>query len=230
MSLPAGRIGRVRARRTSALLIALSAAALARPAAAQTCLGTASFEAGHVQLGARTALATAWSSGELRLSAGTRGVFGGLSVAIDYFSGAFPYPEGYALEGSGWVGYEVRPWERLGVCPIAGYRGQFGPRDLSSGITTVRNRYSAGLAAGRWLPLGRANGLVPAVSVSVEHDADSFEQDLNVVHDNLTFLRGEIDVGLVLWRRWTLRPGVAFPLTSRDRRLTAWFAGVLVNL
>jgi hypothetical protein len=177
-------------RHPTPFLIALCVAAFAPPAAAQTCLGTASFGAGHVQLGARTALATAWGSGELRLSAGTCGVFGGLSVAIDYFTGGIPYPEGYALEGSGWVGYEVRPWGRLGVCPIASYRGQFGPRDLSSGITTVRNRYSAGLAAGRLLPLGRSSGLVPTVSVSVVHDADSFEQDLNVVHTDLTFLRG----------------------------------------
>ena len=118
-----------------------------------------------MQLGARTALATAWSSGEVRLSAGARGVFGGLSVAIDYFSGGLPHPEGYALEGSGWMGWQVRLGPRLGVCPVASYRGQFGPRDLSVGITTVRNRYSAGLAAGRQLPLGRSSRLVRTVSV-----------------------------------------------------------------
>jgi hypothetical protein len=217
------------------LPVALVLASVVLPTApvtgfAQTCLGRATFATGQVQLGATTVVATGVGSTGLALAAGTRTIFGGLAVAVDYFTGPFPYAEGYALEGSARLGYQVQAGSRFSVCPIVSYRGQYGPRDLAASVTTVRNRYSAGVGAGRLLPLGRLVALVPTVTLSVAHDADRLEQFGSTQPVDLTFVSAETGVGFVLGRRWTIRPIVAFPLTSRDRRLTSWGASVSVNL
>lgn len=86
-------------RRAVPLLVVLSVSTLAAPGRAQTCLGTASFGMGHVQLGGTSLGATGQGSAALGPAAGTRGILGGLSVAIDHFTRGLPFPEGYALEG-----------------------------------------------------------------------------------------------------------------------------------
>lgn len=216
--------------RTALLLAVVVLPTMPATGFAQICLGYASFAAGRVQVGASTSVATGVGSSGLSLAAGTRTIFGGLAIGIDYYSGEFPDPEGDALEASGRLGYQVQLGSHLSLCPIVSYRGQFGPRDLAVDATAILNRYSGGVGAGRQFPLGKSTALVPAATLFVARDADQIELRGATWPSNLTFVGASAGVGLVLGQRWTLRPTLAFPLTSRDRRLTTWGLSVAVNL
>jgi hypothetical protein len=204
--------------RTRSVLFALAVVALpATRLSAQTCIGSASFSAGHVRIGAGLGTSDGVKSYGASLAAGANsGLYasGGLS--------RFEYSDidGFGTAGSGksvaldaGVAINLNRSRTVQFCPEVGYQHVSGPDIQYAGytITTSARAYSYGGTFGGTVAVLPALDLVPfagAYYVTTRATAtlvtDSRSETQNY---------GEFDVGagFVINKTLTLHPSVVIP-------------------
>lgn len=181
-------------------------------AAAQACLGNASFATNHLQMsgGFRSTadveeLGTAFTSG-------SNSVFAGLGV------------NSYALGGgdanvrvAGSLGYQVPVTAsgRVQACPLI--RASYGlPTDDydGSGGELRTQSYGFGLAVGGALVRGERFAIVPSVQASVQRNLFRVSGGLAPVDDADTYGVVGFGVGFVMNESLSLRPSVSLPIRA----------------
>lgn len=196
------------------LLLPFATALVALPvtAAAQTCLGNASFAANHLQMGGTyTSVGDADELGASFVS-GSNSVFAGLGVSSYSFDGGDAN-----VRISGALGYQVpvSVSGRVQACPLL--RASFGlpTTDYNgSGGDLTTQSYGLGLAVGGTLLQRERLALVPSVQATVQRDVFTIAGGLTP--DDVTETYGTIGValGIVMNESLSLRPSVSIPVNA----------------
>jgi hypothetical protein len=176
-------------------LVGLAAVCLsAGSLTAQTCNGTASFDAGKTRVGAGIRMPDGGTifDGEFAASSST-GLFGGATIALLDPSGP---ADGSTVFG-GFLGksMHVDAKKTISMCP-QGYV-QFGENST--------NAFGVGVSFGRSFAQTSFD-IVPFGSATLSRDDYGLTDDMN-----LTLQGG---AGFVLSKKWTIRPYLTLPLTD----------------
>jgi hypothetical protein len=218
--------------RSRFLLSAVLLACVTAPAAAQRCLGTASFARGAVRPGVGIAFADQEKSLSASVSFGEPGGwFAGGSVGTAMYEGlsengtTFGANLGYAIPVASGGGVEL--------CPIAQYTHQSGPKvDLGFGLGTFdlsADAYAFGLAIGGVASGSEQFELVPFASAAYSSVSASASLGGASASATQRYTLLEAGVGFVIGGRTTFRPSVAYPL-GIDGATAVLSLGVSVNL
>ena len=199
--------------RTTHVLVAIALELSAALAAAQTCLGTASFSSGRVRLSAALEEATSHDKGYgVDIDVGAAGPFAGVGLTRAEYDG---------IEGAGTVfgagaGYAINlnATKTVQFCPTAGFRYQTGP-DVVFETTTIHNSSRGigfGGSCGGVVRVAPTFDIVPFVDASYTNWRTRYSAQ--GMSGSESFDYGEIDVGagFVINKTLTLSPSVSFPV------------------
>lgn len=208
----------------AALVAALTA--LPAVATAQTCLGSPSFTANHLQLGADVNVAENATSFGAQLGSGSETVFasfGGGGVTYDNVDGS-------TIFVGGTLGYQVKASAsgRAQVCPVLSASYGWGPNDIagSGSDLTVKN-FSFGLAFGSAMGSGEV-ALVPSASVAFVYSSASVDVFGGTFDGDDTYGMAGIGLGVLLNSQLSIRPSVSMPFGVEDAK-PIYGIGVTLN-
>lgn len=184
-------------------LAALSLAFVPSVAAAQTCLGNASFATNHLQLAGDMTAGDGADEFGLSFVSGSNTAFAGLGVGFISYSGD------QRLAVRGVLGYQVPATSSgsIQVCPVLRAGLGFGEDsgDISSQI------YSLGLAVGGVMLRAERIALVPSVTLAMQHERfDDFGANITDEYGTATFA-----LGIVLNESLSIRPSFLMPIGAR---------------
>lgn len=194
-------------------LVAVSLAFVPAVAAAQTCLGNASFATNHLQMSGDMTFGDGADELGLSFVSGSNTVFAGLGI------GSLTYDGGDAsLVYRGVLGYQV-PATNSGsvqVCPTVRAGLGFGPDNFNgTGGKFSSQTYSLGLAVGGVLMRAERLTLVPSVALGMQHER--FKIDGGLAPDEVTDEYGTATfaLGVVLNESLSIRPSFLMPIGAR---------------
>ena len=208
-------------------VIVLSLAGLSRQSDAQTCVGSASFGAGALRLGASASFSDGSKLYGGEFAAGApHGVFAALDAgSVSYNGGGSSSVIGATL------GYDVAVGPVTSFCPFVGYTHLSFP-DINTGtgtITSSGNNINFGGALGMTAKTAPNFDLVPFVSAQYVHASVSSNfagVGSNTASDDYGLLG--VGVGFVFSKRVTFNPSVSVPVGIKGAK-TSVGIGLSVN-
>ena len=209
----------------SILPIALIAVTVPTTAAAQVCLGNASFAANHLQMSGSYTFTSDFDELGAAFTSGSNSVFAGLGVSSYSVDGGDPN-----LRIGGTLGYQVpvSAKGRVQACPLL--RATYGlPTDDYNGtggeLTT--QSYGIGLAFGGTLLQRERLALIPSVQASVQRDI--FTERGGLAPDDLadTYATVGVALGIVMNDALSLRPSMSLPVNAA---FDEWLFGIGLSL
>ena len=209
----------------SILPIALIAVTVPTTAAAQVCLGNASFAANHLQMSGSYTFTSDFDELGAAFTSGSNSVFAGLGVSSYSVDGGDPN-----LRIGGTLGYQVpvSAKGRVQACPLL--RATYGlPTDDYNGtggeLTT--QSYGIGLAFGGTLLQRERLALIPSVQASVQRDIFTVRGGL--APDDLadTYATVGVALGIVMNDALSLRPSMSLPVNAA---FDEWLFGIGLSL
>ncbi|MGH7656320.1 MAG: autotransporter outer membrane beta-barrel domain-containing protein [Gemmatimonadaceae bacterium] len=194
------------------IVIVTSLAGLAGRSDAQSCVGTASFAAGIVRLGA----SAAFTDGAKQYSGGLAlGAPHGVFAAVDAGSISYDGGGGASTVVGANLGYDVAVGPGASFCPIVAYSHVSFPdvRVGGSTITTSENVVAFGGAFGVTATVAPNLDLVPYLAGEYAH-ASASESETGVGSDSQSQDYGvlSVGVGFVINKMFTFGPSVAVPV------------------
>jgi hypothetical protein len=181
---------------------ALVVCTLAGPAAAQTCVGRASFADAPWQARVESTFSSESHTFGPSLLRGGRTVFGGANVDLVGYNSISET----AASIGGTVGAEGRIASRLTVCPVVTVLHQFGPsvsgNDLSVNVAAFGGRMGFVASENQTLQV------VPMIGMDAQWEHDSVTSGGNTNSDSRTFTVARLGVGFVLNRKTSIVPEI----------------------
>jgi len=199
-------------RRTLVVSMALLAVVNA-PAAAQACLGLASFSNGNMQVSGNGQ----FTEGANRYGAGfsyglPASVFGGAQISTTSFDGA----EASSLGIGANLGYQLSLGKaaNVHVCPVASLELGMGP-DVDSTATTPGSNASSrlanlGFSVGTTMAASPRMQIIPSVGLGLAYNQLRLEGA--TTNPSETYGQAQLGVGLVFNQTIAVRPSVSIPL------------------
>ncbi|HEX2249708.1 MAG TPA: hypothetical protein VHH32_05130 [Gemmatimonadales bacterium] len=199
-------------RRSLAILLSLLAI-IRTPAAAQTCMGLASFSAAPVQVTANgnfSDLTTTFgATGGYGIPAG---VYGNVGISTTSYDGV----EGSALALAARTGYQLNlsTARQIQVCPTASFELGMGPNDEIGGVEQSGRTATVGLALGAEMVAGPRMRVVPSAGLYLGHSKQKAEntEGATLFEISNTFGLAQVGVGIILNQNISLRPSIDIPL------------------
>ena len=197
-------------RRTLLVSMAL-AAAVSAPAAAQTCLGLASFSAGKMQVSGNGQ----FTEGANRFGAGFNygmpsGIFAGASLSSTSYEAADASSLGIGAN----VGYQLTLGKsaNIHVCPVAGFELGMGPDDDASETDASSQNANLGFSLGTTLRGSPRMQIIPTVGLGLAYSKQKLEVASASSEFSDTYGQAQLGVGLVFNQSIAVRPSVSIPL------------------
>jgi hypothetical protein len=197
-------------RRTLLVSMAL-AAAVSAPAAAQTCLGLASFSAGKMQVSGNGQ----FTEGANRFGAGFNygmpsGIFAGASLSSTSYEAADASSLGIGAN----VGYQLTLGKsaNIHVCPVAGFELGMGPDDDASETDASSQNANLGFSLGTTLRGSPRMQIIPTVGLGLAYSKQKLEVATVSSEFSDTYGQAQLGVGLVFNQSIAVRPSVSIPL------------------
>ncbi len=197
-------------RRTLVVSMALFAVVNA-PAAAQTCLGLASFSHGKMQVSGNGQFA----QGSNRFGAGFNyglpaSVFAGAQISTTSFDGA---PSSSLGVGAN-VGYELSVGKaaNIHVCPTASLELGMGPDDDAAGINASSRAANVGFSLGTTMGATPRMQIVPTAGLGLAYSKLKLEDATTTTELSDTYGQARLGVGIIFNQQIAVRPSVDIPL------------------
>ena len=197
-------------RRTILVSMAL-AAAVSAPAAAQTCLGLASFSAGKMQVSGNGQ----FTEGANRFGAGFNygmpsGIFAGASLSSTSYEAADASSLGIGAN----VGYQLTLGKaaNIHVCPVASLELGMGPDDDASETDASSQNANLGFSLGTTLRGSPRMQIIPTVGLGLAYSKQKLEVASASSEFSDTYGQAQLGVGLVFNQSIAVRPSVSIPL------------------
>jgi len=197
-------------RRTLVVSMALLAVVNA-PAAAQTCLGLASFSAGKMQVSGNGQFA----EGSNRFGAGFNyglpaSVFAGAQISTTSFDGA---PSSSLGVGAN-VGYQMSVGKaaNIHVCPTASLELGMGPDDDAAGINASSRSANVGFSLGTTMGATPRMQIVPTAGLGLAYSKLKLEDATTTTELSDTYGQARLGVGIIFNQQIAVRPSVDIPL------------------
>ncbi len=197
-------------RRTLVASLALIAVVNA-PAAAQTCLGLASFSHGNMQVSGNGQFA----SGMNRFGAGFNyglpaSVFAGAQISTTSFDGA---PSSSLGVGAN-VGYQMSVGKaaNIHVCPTASLELGMGPDDAAAGINASSRSANVGFSLGTTMGATPRMQIVPTAGLGLAYSKLKLEDATTTTELSDTYGQARLGVGIIFNQQIAVRPSVDIPL------------------
>jgi hypothetical protein len=197
-------------RRTLFVSMALVAAVNA-PAAAQTCLGLASFSNGNMQVSGNGQ----FTEGVNRFGAGftygiPAGVFAGAQLSTTSYDGADASSMGIGAN----VGYQLNMGKsaNIHVCPVASFELGMGPDDDASDTDASTQNATLGFSLGTTLKGSPRMQVIPSVGLGLAYSKLKVEVASASSEVSDTYGQAQLGVGLVFNQNIAVRPSVSIPL------------------
>jgi hypothetical protein len=198
-------------RRTLVASLALIAVVNA-PAAAQTCLGLASFSQGKMQVSGNGQFA----SGANRFGAGFNyglpaSVFAGAQVSTTSYDGAPSSSLGIGAN----VGYQmsVGKASNIHVCPTASLELGMGPDDDANGINASSRSANVGFSLGTMMGATPRMRIVPTAGLGLAYSKLKLEETGNPTTEiSDTYGQARLGVGFIFNQQIAVRPSIDIPL------------------
>ena len=207
--------------RLAASVLAAAVLLPAAPLLAQTCRGTASFNAHPVRIGGVVSTGDNVSLIGLDLSFGEDdGAFGGVGVGVQDIDGT----DESATQLTGTIGYQIpvgvaARGQRAGglqVCPIGSVGLRLGP-NFDGGPDTRGLAAAGGFSLGAPLAMTPTVNLVPfgGLQLVYARNTTDFDNDDDVTSTD-TYASLDLGAGFTFGDRFTIRPSVDIPLGLDD--------------
>lgn len=196
-------------RRTLVALLALFAAVSA-PAAAQTCLGLASFSNGPIQVAGHGSFTQGVNSFGGSLGYGLpHSVFGSAAVSTT----SYDVVNASSLGIGATVGYQMTLGKsaQAQLCPTASFGVGNGPDDQAAGINESRRSANVGFSVGTSMAASPRMQIVPNAGLSLAY-GKSKREGVAVVETSDTYGLARLGVGVVISQNMSVRPSVDIPL------------------
>lgn len=198
-------------RRTLVVSLALFAVVNA-PAAAQTCLGLASFSQGNIQVSGNGQ----FTQGSNRFGAGLNyglpaGIFGGAQVSTTSYDG----PGSSSLGVGGNLGYQLSVGRaaNIQVCPVASLELGNGPDDNATNTNVSSRVANVGLSLGTTMGASPRMQIVPAAGLGLAYGKQTTKVDgVSAPDVSETYGLARLGVGLIFNQQIAVRPSVDIPL------------------
>jgi hypothetical protein len=197
-------------RRTLVASLAL-VAVINAPAAAQTCLGLASFSHGKMQVAGNGQ----FSDGSNRFGAGFNyglpaGVFAGAQVSTTSFDGADASSLGIGAN----VGYQMTVGKaaNIHVCPTASLELGMGPDDDAAGINASSRAANVGFSLGTTMGSTPRMQIVPTAGLGLAYAKLSLDDGTATTELSDTYGQARLGVGFIFNQQISVRPSVDIPL------------------
>jgi hypothetical protein len=198
-------------RRTLLVSMAL-AAAVSAPAAAQTCLGLASFSSGKMQVSGNGQ----FTEGANRFGAGFNyGMPAGIFAGAQLSSTSYEVADASSLGIGANVGYQLTLGKTadIHVCPVASLELGMGPDDDASNTDVSQRNATIGFSLGKALAGSPRMQIIPAAGLSLAYGKVSTDVDGVAAPDQSnTYGLARLGVGFVFNRTIAVRPSVDIPL------------------
>lgn len=197
-------------RRTLVASLAL-VAVINAPAAAQTCLGLASFSHGKMQVAGNGQ----FSDGSNRFGAGFNyglpaGLFAGAQVSTTSFDGADASSLGIGAN----VGYQMTVGKaaNIHVCPTASLELGMGPDDDAAGINASSRAANVGFSLGTTMGSTPRMQIVPTAGLGLAYAKLSLDDGTATTELSDTYGQARLGVGFIFNQQISVRPSVDIPL------------------
>lgn len=196
------------------LVVSLALLAIARtPAAAQTCMGMASFAGAPMQVtayGQFTGLANSFGA---TVGYGTRSaVYGTVGISTTSYESI----DGSTLGLGARAGYQISLGrsQLVHLCPNASFGIGVGPHDDAAGIDQSTRSATLGLNLGTDLGGDPRLKVAPSVGLSYAHDLVKAENDAGTTLFEISegYALAQLSVGVILNSKVSIRSGVDIPL------------------
>jgi hypothetical protein len=197
-------------RRTLVASLALFAVVNA-PAAAQTCLGLASFSSGKMQVSGNGQ----FTEGANRFGAGVgyglpANIFGGAQISTTSYEAADASSLGIGAN----VGYQLTVGKsaNIHVCPVAGFELGMGPDDDANDVDASTQNANLGFSLGTTMGASPRMQIVPSVGLGLAYTKLKLEvagasSDVSDTHG-----QAQLGVGFIFNQSIAVRPSVSIPL------------------
>jgi len=197
-------------RRTLFVSMALVAAVNA-PAVAQTCLGSASFSNGNMQVSGNGQ----FTEGVNRFGAGfaygiPAGVFAGAQLSTTSYDGADASSMGIGAN----VGYQLNLGKsaNIHVCPVASFELGMGPDDEATNTDASSQNATLGFSVGKVMGNTPRMQIIPSVGLGLAYSKLKVEDATTSSELSDTYGQAQLGVGLVFNQSIAVRPSVSIPL------------------
>jgi hypothetical protein len=196
------------------LVVSLALLAIVQaPAAAQTCMGLASFSAAPVQVTANGSFSDLTTAVGAAVGYGiSSGVYGSAAVSRTSYDAV----EGSVLGLAARAGYQINlhAAHPIQICPNAGFEMGLGPNDEVGGVEQSGRTASVGVNVGTEMVAGPRMKVVPAVGLSFAYGTQKAENTAGATLFEISNSYGlaRVGVGIVLNHNVSVRPAVDIPL------------------
>ncbi len=197
-------------RRTLVVSMALLAVVNA-PAAAQACLGLASFSSGNMQVSGNGQ----FTEGANRYGAGFNygipaSVFAGAQISTTSFDGA----EASSLGIGANLGYQLSLGKaaNIHVCPVASLELGMGPDDDATSTDASSRQASVGFSLGTTMGASPRMQIIPSAGLGLAYSKLKLEDATTSSELSETYGQAQLGVGLVFNQTIAVRPSVSIPL------------------
>jgi hypothetical protein len=195
------------------LVISLSLLAIIRaPAAAQTCMGLASFGAAPVQMTANGNFSDLATTFAAAVGYGTpSSAYGNVGVSTTSYDG-----DGSALGLAARAGYQMNlgAARQIQLCPNAGFEMGMGPNDEIGGVDRSSRIATVGLNVGAEMVAGPRMKVVPSAGLSFAYGKQKAENTEGATLFEISNSYGvaQVGIGIILNQNISVRPSVDIPL------------------
>lgn len=197
-------------RRSIVVSLALLAVGNA-PAAAQTCLGLASFSHGKMQVSGNGQ----FTDGSNRFGAGFNyglpaSVFAGAQISTTSFDGVDASSLGIGAN----VGYQlsVGKSSNIAVCPTASFEIGMGPDDDALNINASSNHANVGFSLGTTMGSTPRMQIIPTAGLGLAYSKLKLDDGTSTTELSDTYGQARLGVGFVFNHQIAVRPSVDIPL------------------
>jgi hypothetical protein len=197
-------------RRTLFVSMALAAAVTA-PAAAQTCLGLASFSSGKMQVSGNGQ----FTEGAKRFGAGFNYGLSKVFAGAQLSTTSYEVGDASSLGIGANVGYQLTLGRaaNIHVCPVASLELGMGPDDDASNTNVSQRAATLGFSLGTTMAASPRMQIVPAAGLGLAYGQQSTEVDgVSAPDVSETYGVARLGVGLIFNQTIAVRPSVDIPL------------------
>jgi outer membrane protein with beta-barrel domain len=181
------------------------------PAAAQTCLGLASFSHGNMQVSGNGQ----FNDGSNRFGAGFNyglpaSVFAGAQISTTSFDGADASSLGIGAN----VGYQMTVGKaaNIHVCPVASLELGMGPDDDAAGIDASSRNANIGFSLGTTMGSTPRMQIVPTAGLGLAYTKLSLDDGAATTDVSETYGQARLGVGFIFNQQIAVRPSIDIPL------------------